>query len=117
MSEVFNWEEEFRPLDDDSVDVLMQISEKLLSFKGKSGFSDEDNNTLDIASHQIRRLTAMTIGGFALYVQTFEHAEALSEEVERLMALCNAADVDQFQSWSIANEAFKVFKKDISDDE
>jgi len=119
MTEVFNWEEEFRPLDDDAVDSLMHIAHELRSFKENKWVSDEDHETFEIAAHQLERLTAMTVGGFALYIQSFEHAEALSAEVERLMELCNKADIDEFQSWSIANEAFKVFKKELNlnDDE
>lgn len=114
MGEVFDWEEEFRPLDDDAVDSILSLAENLQKLKEKQWFSADEHLTLEQAAHQLPRLLAMTVGGYSLYITSLDHASALSAEVDRLIGLCNEAGVDELSSWSVANDSFKIFVGEIS---
>ena len=114
MGEVFDWEEEFRPLDDEAVDSLLALTENLKIIKENAGLSHDDRAVLEQALHQLPRLLAMTVGGYSLYITSLDHASALSAEVDRLIQLCNSAGVDELSSWSVANDSFKIFVGEIS---
>lgn len=117
MGEVFDWRNEFKPLDDESIDSLMTLARQIEQLSKVTFLSDDDSQTLGIAAHQISRLSAMSIAGFALFNEVYSHACSLSDEIVRLIQLCDDADVDPTVSVSIANEAFKLFVQDMNVDD
>lgn len=114
MGEVFDWENEFRPLDDEAVDSLLQLAAGLQLLKKNNVLSHDELSIVEQAAHQLPRLLAMTVGGYSLYITSLEHASALSSEVDRLLGLCNQAGIDELTSWSVANDSFKMFVGEIT---
>jgi hypothetical protein len=116
MGDVFDWQNEFKPLDNESVESLMTLARQLDELSKEAFLSQDDSHVLEIAAHQISRLSAMAIAGFALWNEVYSHAITLSDEIVRLTKLCDDADVDPTVSVSIANEAFKLFIQDMNID-
>jgi hypothetical protein len=110
-------EQEFRPLDSDQVDWLLNIASKLVAMEDDPNLSIEHKSLLNIASHQIVRLTSMTLAGFQLYsswhaIATRLHNEILLAVEESILGYSNIEDF-QFSTLPTTIEQIEVIDNEL----
>lgn len=87
--EPLDWEDEFRPLDEERIDYLVQVASELVKIAKRPGLGHNDSSMVGVASYQILRLTAMATAGFTMYQELRIVADNMAAE---LGALTNLLD-------------------------
>lgn len=113
-------EQEFRALDSDQVDWLLGIASKLAAMEDDPNLrnlSIEHKSLLNIASHQILRLTSMTLAGFQLYSSWHAIAIRLHDEIllaveESILGYSNIEDF-QFSTLPTTIEQIEVINNEL----
>jgi hypothetical protein len=82
------FEQEFRPLDEVQVQWLLEVAHKVSGMSDNEALSLADRSLMDVAAHQLIRLTSMTLAGFELYSTWHKIARLLHEEI--LIAIENS---------------------------
>lgn len=70
---------EFRPPDDDMIEYMLNMSSYLFMFSKKEELTETERLTLAQASHSMKVLLAMAIGGHILYEQESKFADELHQ--------------------------------------
>jgi hypothetical protein len=81
-------EQEFMPLDENQVKWLLEIASKVKDLSSSDALTLNERSLLDVVSHQLIRLTSMTLAGFELYSMWNSLAKLLHQEI--LIAIENS---------------------------
>lgn len=69
---------EFRPPDDSMIEFILSTSMALNVIAQNEDLADSSREVIERASHSIKVMLAMAVGGHALFVNESSHADALA---------------------------------------
>lgn len=76
-----DWEDEFKPLTDESIDYLVRLTADLKEMSASGRLRHEDSSVTSVAAYQIMRLAAMSNAGFSLYSDIRSFADEMADEL------------------------------------
>lgn len=82
MDEIFL--NEFRPPDEPMIEFILRMSVSLNAIARKESLDSEDAEVMERASHSIKVMLAMAVGGHFLFTNESKHSDALAELAGRL---------------------------------
>lgn len=107
---------EFRPPDDSMIEFILNTSIALGIISKRETLSVEDSAVLERASHSIKVMLAMAVGGHFLFTSEAKHADALADLCGRLydhLVMSGIPDAPEFDIDAL--KAFQSYREEGPD--
>lgn len=106
--EPIDWEDEFRPLNDESIDYLVRLTADLKEMSTSDRLRHEDRSVTSVAAYQIMRLAAMANAGFALYSDIRTLADNMADELISTNKILRSLQPLEWTGISVAAEEYRL---------
>lgn len=107
---------EFRPPDDSMIEFILGTSLALASISKNDALTDDESAVLERASHSMKVMLAMAVGGHFLFTNEAKHADALAELAGKLydhLVLSGVPDASEFDIDAL--HAFMAYREEGPD--